>query len=505
MSLHSVHVSAHLSARFFTPGERISWKLTVVATGGRIIVPDPLSGSDALTLELRGPTGKTEVVCLGDIAPPGGVIETPDGRLLPPGGKVVFEDDLATYFPHIGFGPHWLRMEYKVDGQVWRSPEMPFDFVPGHATFLDATPNQADGFWCTLLWVEHGPLGARAMLFEDDKGIRSVEGATELAAVPDGAEPALGSRPLNKQHIERWVAWLLGSPPDCSLHLEFYAEGDPENPGNTLRPPPAKLPTGLYQPRLVHPLLDEWVDDGRPRSTIAILASDAAGAEALHLFEADAKGRVAPRSVIPIPGGAAGCWAISPSEEARVLAWASAGGGHVSVSGVEIPWHLPPAGHRGLTHAQGVGLGPPPPPRRWLALEADAFLAGDLRCSPEGLVWAGMVVRRGPSWERLVLVAPVGPRARAGADAEIVYRRSFTPPEGAEPVRARIDGSGELHLLYRRGHELAYVPPREQKATFTRDRLGAHGHATAHMLLGWEGRRVIVAYDPDRGPVFEVL
>ena len=50
-SLDGVHVSAHLTGHHFTPGERIGWKLVVVAREAVVIVPDPLSDTDAL---LRG-------------------------------------------------------------------------------------------------------------------------------------------------------------------------------------------------------------------------------------------------------------------------------------------------------------------------------------------------------------------------------------------------------------------------------------------------------------------
>jgi hypothetical protein len=485
MSLHRVHISAHLTGHSFTPGELIGWKLVVVAREGAVIVPDPLSGSDALTLKLRGPTGKTEVVRLGDLPGPPGVIEMPDGRLLPPGGKVVFEDDVATYFPNIGFGPHWLQLEYTVDGEVWRSPELPFQFVPGHASFLDVTPNEATrNGWNGVLWVEHGPSGPRAMMFEEDTRARSVAGAFELAAVPADAEPALGSRPANWPFPERWVAWISGE----TLHLQYHADADPEHPGNTLHPPPAKLPAALHQPRIVSPLLDEWVPDRRPRSTVPVLAKNADGTETLHLLEIDPHGRVAPKHVIPIPGVAAGCWGVSPAVETRVLAYALAGAGQVSLFGVELPWH-------------GHALAPAP--RRWIALEADAFLAGDLRCTFEGPLWMGALVRRGHDWERVVFIAPVG--ARAGTEAEILHRSSFTPPEGAEAVRAGVDPGGELHVLYRRGKQLAYVPPGETKATFTSDRLGASAPATARLVLGPGRRRVLAAYDPERGPVWQAL
>jgi len=493
MSLDGLHVSAHLTGHHFTPGERIGWKLVVVAREAVVVVPDPLSDTAALTLKLRGPDGKTEVVRLGDIPPPGGVLPMPESRRLPPRGKVVFEADLAEHFPHIGFGRHWLQLEYKVDEHVWRSPEMPFDFISGHALFLDVTPNDATGPWSTLLWVERGPTGGRAMLFEDDKNVTSVQGATQLAAVPDGAEPVLGSRPANKQHTDRWVAWIAGAPSARSLHVEYYAGGDPEQPADTLHPPPVKLPADLHEPRIVRPLLDQWADEGRPPSTIPILARNADGSEALHIMELDAKGRVAPGYVVPIAGVAAGCWGLSPSLEARLFAWAIQRAGEVVVSGVEIPWH-----RHGHGHAAGQ-----PTPRAWLAIEAEAFLAGDLRCTFEGLVWMGALVRRGSAWERLVFVAPAGGRAQA--EAEIVHRATFTPPDGAELVRARVDDAGRLHLLYRRGPELAYVPPNEQKATFTDGRLGLHAPATAHLVLGFDGRRVIVGYDPERGPVWKVL
>jgi hypothetical protein len=115
----------------------------------------------------------------------------------------------------------------------------------------------------------------------------------------------------------------------------------------------------------------------------------------------------------------------------------------------------------------------------------------------------GLVVRQGQTWERVVFVAP--PPAAAAKDAEVIHRSSFTPPPGAEPVRARLDIDGALHLLYRRDKQLTYVPPDAAAATWTNDRLGARAQATAHLILPINHRNVIVACDPDRGPVWEVL
>ena len=480
MSVAPFHIEARLSATSFALCERIEWTL-VVANHGKhaATVPDAERDGPALTLKLRRPAGSSEVVQPGMLPPPPGAFEDSSELEIGPGDKAEFSGDLTEHFHNLEPGSYAFQIEYTLDdGRTWRSRELLFELDPPTGSVLDVTPNEAAAAGRHgVVWAEHGRQGPRALLFDDDGWTREMRGAEQMMLMSEDAAPALSTSPAGIAWDERWVAWIARK----ELHIRFYAHGDPNL---ELVAPPVPLPSDAVAPELVRPLLAEApLRDGRPRCTIPLFAARSSGGRALYLLEASRQGHVTTRTVVPIADAAVGCWGTAPTAAERVFTFVLGAPHQLFVFGVHAPWDHP------------CSL-----PARWFTIEADAFLLADLRSTLEGQVRMGLLARRGDAWERIVLALP----AIGRSEATVIHRSSLSPPTGAEPVRARLDGAGGLHLLYRRKKELAYVPHAAPTATWTNDRLGALAPATAHLDL-CDPRRVIVGYDPDRGPVWHVL
>jgi hypothetical protein len=485
MSAAPLRIGAHMARPSYVPGERVNVLLTLVNESSTDLrVAEPLGRRAPLTLRLRAPSGRLEVVQVG--AEPHwtyGILydDDPEDYLMFAREHAVRDIDLHEHFGIAEFGHYLLQVEYTPEeAHTWRSPELAFELARSNATFLDVTPVEAGDNWeRRVTWVERDGHGSRAVLFEDDGKDIALHAAAQLVALPDGAEPALSASPPQNGNNEYWVAWIAGG----ALHALMPPPGD-DGTGK-LAPAPLKLPAGAHDAHLVRPLVMEPPPPApfkTPRCTIPVLASTAAGGRALHLYEIDRHGHLAAGQVLQMAAATVGCWATSPTRKDRLFVFALAAPGQMFVFGARAPW----GGQCSM-------------PSRWFAIDADAFLLGDVRPTTEGEARVGVVVRRGQLWERIVLAAP---HAHEPASGEPLHRSSFAPPPGAEPIRARIDIDGGLHLIYRRDRELAYVPPDAAAATWKDDGLGARAAATAHLVLPMNHRHVLVACDPDHGPVW---
>jgi hypothetical protein len=132
----------------------------------------------------------------------------------------------------------------------------------------------------------------------------------------------------------------------------------------------------------------------------------------------------------------------------------------------------------------------------WFESPAQGLLLGDARAADAGLR-VGALLKAEREWLRVAFTPP----SALEREATDVSVEPFPVPPGSEPVRARLDHAGRLHLLYRLGNTLSYVPPGAKEAAWRHDRLGALARETAHLILRPGTPPTLVAYDAERGAV----
>ena len=480
MTAPTLRFDANVGGSLFAPKERVPFALLAANDGSDVAyIPDPFFRGPSLVLRLRGPAG---VVSLspGELPPAHGEPRMPRNRAVLPGAVVAMGADLAALFDLRTPGRYTLVAEYTVPGlPTYRSGEMVFDRAEPAGLFLDAAPDDCASLGThSIVWVErHDAQTARALIYDLGRG-HGVSGAEELVAgLPAGAQPLSSVSPAGFAFGERWIVWLQGE----ELHARFYAHGDP---ALSLQTAPVSLSSmGVDHRILLPPLASAPPDDGRPGCSIGLLAKGPVSDE-LQVVELDAAGAATNPIRVALPTGVVAAWAVAPSETERVFVLARRDQGRIEVAGVVAP--------RG---------GPAQAPVLWHTEDADDVLLGDVRATGEGDVRVGLVLRCGREWRRVVFASP---RA-GGAAAHELVSHDFTPPADAEPVRARLGSDFGLHLLFRQGRTLSHLRPGAGVATWTSDRLGARATTTAHLVLKQGARATLIAYDPDQGPVVELL
>jgi hypothetical protein len=480
MTAPTLRFDAEVTGSVFAPKERVPFALVVANDGADVAyVPDPFLGGPSLVLVLRGPRGSKSITP-GELPPVHGVPRLPRNRPVLPGTATEMGVDLATLFDLGPPGRYTLVVEYTVPGlATFRSSEIVFDRAEPAGLFLDAAPDDCASLGAHgLVWVEGRDAGtARALIYDLARG-HGISGAVELAeGLPPSARPVSSVSPAGFAFGERWVVWLEGE----DLHARFYAHGDPDL---SLRTSPVSLSsTGVDHRIILPPLASAPPDDGRPGCSIGLLAKGPVSDE-LQVVELDAAGAATNPIRVALPAGVLAAWAVAPAETSRVFVLARRDQGRIEIAGLVAP--------RGQK-AQAATL--------WHSEDADDLLLGDVRATRDGDLRVGVVLRRGGEWRRVVFGPP-----RAGETvAQELVSDAFTPPSDAEPVRARLGIDFGLHLLFRQGGTLSYVPPRAGVATWKRDRLGVLATTTAHLVAKQGTRVTVVAYDPDQGPVAEVI
>jgi hypothetical protein len=481
----SLRFDARIAGSLFAPKERVPFALLVANDGSDVVaVPDPFLGGPALVLVLRGPRG-VKSMAPGEVPPVHGIPRLPGNRAVLPGAVLEMGADLATLFDLGPPGRYTLVAEYTVPGlPPFRSSEIVFDRAEPAGLFLDAAPDDCASLGThSLGWVERDGQTARALTFDLGRGdghghAHDLSGAEPLAAgLPLDARPLSSVSPAGFGFGERWFVWLQGA----DVHARFYAHGDPDL---SLQTSPVSLSSTGVEHRIIRPpLAAAPPDDGRPGCSIGLLAKGPVSDE-LQVVEIDAAGVATNPIRVALPTGVVAAWAVAPSETSRVFVLARRDQGRVEIAGLVAPRGEP-------AHAAVL----------WHTEDADDVLLGDVRANLEGDLRVGLLLRRGSEWRRVVFGPP-----RAGETvAREIVSHAFMPPPAAEPVRARLDSDFGLHLLFRQDRVLRYVPPGASAAAWKSDRLGALAMTTAHLVLKQGPRATLVAYDPDQGPVVEVL
>ncbi len=480
MTAATLRFDAKVQGSLFAPKERVPFALLVANDGSDVAyVPDPFLGGPSLVLILRGPQGVKSIVP-GEIPPVHGIPNLPGNRAVLPGTVIEMAVDLATLFDLAPPGRYALVAEYTVPGlPTFRSSEIVFDRAEPAGVFLDAAPDDCASLGAhSIVWVEgRDPQTTRALIYDLVRG-HGISGAEELAArLPAGARPVSSVSPAGFAFGERWIVWLQGE----DLHALFYAHGDPVL---SLQTSPVSLSsTGADHRIILPPLASAPPDDGRPGCSIGILAKGPVSDE-LQVVELDAAGAATNPIRVALPAGVVAAWAVAPTETSRVFVLARRDQGRIEIAGLVAP------------HGQKAEA-----PVLWHTEDADDLLLGDVRATRHGDLRVGLVLRRGSEWRRVVF----GPPRAGETTAYELVSHALTPPPDAEPVRARLGIDFGLHLLFRQGRTLGYVPPGAGVATWKSDHLGTLAMTTAHLVLKQGARVTLIAYDPDRGPVLEVI
>lgn len=468
-----LEIKAELGREYFAMGERIPLVLSVTNKGTEVSpVADPRRGGDSLMILLMMPNGQERGLTIGEALGEPGVPEILVDMRIPPGREQLFEFDLAklTRFDRPGNYRAKLIYIWKKGEMPWNSAELDFVIKPPAGTLLEATPTESsvNGSY-GVLWTEKEGDRARVLLldYQLQNPVAEVRGAREIARIPLAAAPVLSMEPGGLPFSEKWMAWTSQQ----QLHVLYHADTVENQLG------PRAIPLSGIEPRLVRPLLAEPApDEGRPGCMIGVVTGGSTGTGSLTPVEINEKGEPRVLAAKSLQGTVLEAWATAPTPSKPMFILAIRVGENLDVLSLNCPW-------RGT-----VGE-----PTVLLSMHAE-LLAGDVRATFDGQAYVGLLLKRDEKWERMSFVVP-----KRGTQVE----PTITPLQagrGATAARARLDGSGRLHVLLRRNDRIGYVPPGENWDTLLDDRLVGAG-TFFDLLLPPEFPATLIYYDDKRGPV----
>lgn len=434
-----VEIEAQLIGRAFALRQAVPLRLTVRnRSAAPISIPDPREGGNPLRLFLRLPSGRS-VSASGEQEMPG-VPSIPAPAQVPARNQRDFDFDLLQLFPIASPGGYSLRVEYRWrPGAVWRSAEMPFTI--GSATpagsaapaFLLVQGSEASRSGRhTVLWGESAgamqSILASSFRVQDD--LVQLPSAQDIAHIPADVIPALSIGPPQSPFPDRWLAWIHGG----RLNLLYHSDSLPLR----LAPPPVPLPAGSAS--LIAPLLlDRIPANGRPAVAAGIVLSGPGGSR-FQLAEIDSGGRSRWAAPVPLSGQFLKGWAtlIGPGLRLFVTAQRTARG--LYLTGIFCPVASPCGSPVALYGGDAERI------------------AADVRPGPGGAAFVGALFERAGTWRRVTFSA--APSGLVSQSAEAVL--PGCPDVLA--VRARLDSSGGLGVVYACRQQLFYIAPRQNAA-----------------------------------------
>lgn len=455
MTTTGLVAQAKLGGSNFALKERILLSLIIKNTGTTpITIPQPFCGSDAAaSLELCQPSGIVRTLRFRDVSPMPGVAARLERTRVLPGRAEVFTLDVADRFELVDAGNYELTVSCMwTPEETWRSEKLCFSIRRPIAGFLEVTASEAAALgYHAILWVEPDGREGRVLLFGDGPFAPRIFGARPVICAPRDAKPALSTAPAGLPQIDRWIVWTSGS----MLTFAFLSEEDEI----AVPPRTVALPAGVTAPRIVRPVLAEHAPNELcPRCAIGVLATNAAGGADFLLAAVGREGAPHWSQPVTLPGQVLGAWATAVSAPAGVVVLALAGRGEIRVMKIAVFWD----GSTGI-------------PTDLFTVPADRLFLGDVRSDLHNRMWVGLLVERQSRWARVSFSIPgVDPQKNRPGD-------EWYPARDAQPVHARVDGAGHLHLLYRQGGRLCYLPPGSTEPTWSRETL--HSDSAEEQLL----------------------
>jgi len=455
MSGAGLTVEATLSRATFALKERIELSLVLGNRGSvPVTVPHPFRGLDAAaSLELRPPRGPVRTLRLCDVRPGPGVKARAERVRVLPGQTEILTFDVADRFDLLDVGAYALAVVclWAAD-EAWHSPELHFSILPSAEGYLDVVPTETAALgYQAVLWSEPDGDADRVLLFDGGPSGTRLFGARSALSMARAARPAVSTAPAGLPQTDRWIAWVSSD----GLNYAFLSE----EAAVAIPPRIAAFPAGITGPGIVRPVLAEHApDEVGPGASIGIVAGNADGGSIFQLARVARDGGVQWSSPLALPGPVIGDWATFVSPQAGLIVLAVAGAGVVRIMGIGVLWD-----------------GSCGEPSELFTVSADRLLYGDVRSDPQGRTWLGLLVARGEKWARVTFALPSGEREDGGPADE------WLPGPGAMPSHARLDGAGQLHVLYRQGGRLCYLPPGATEAPWSSEAL--HVRASAEHLV----------------------
>jgi hypothetical protein len=346
---------------------------------------------------------------------------------------------------------------------------MPFTVTPAVIDQLEVVANEASasGFH-GVGWGD--PVGKQSRLlystFQLAKPSGTASSAVEIARFPAGSEFTFSTSPAGLPAGQRWIF----SSRAGEIGYQFWSREARECiPGQT-------IPFPGLAPRLIHPALAGKAPGTGAPSCVAGLLFASSGSTAFLPMEILGNGEHRRRQHTDLGRDVVGAWATTLDRDRRVFVFAVQHASKTVVRAITLDLNFSPA----ITET-------------WLEIEGE-FVAGNVLAGMGGGVTVGLIVRRGEHWHAVTFTAPVMNVRKKEQTLEL----SAGP--GSSDPRARLDGTGRLHLLYKREQTLCYIPGGSAEPTWFSRRAAAA--QSPQMVIPAGGRAVIIYGDPDDGLTF---